>query len=377
LVAETYQLWGRSLLARAADLPLTQAEPLRREGRAQLRRAGRTFQRLAEHRVTTSHYPDDLWDSAQCYLEGQAYEHAVETLQQYLKSRPRRRHPRALLNLGEALLAVGQLDEAIAVLEECIEFHPRDAASFRARLAAGQAYQEKGEIKKAQALLEENLNGGFLTPESNEWRDSLFMLGRVLHFTGQYEEVIPRLEEAVARYPDAPQAIEARYLIADAYRRRAKLIQEKLNDDLIESVRAALSQQISELLGAALDQCRHARDALTQREKTADLSRKEKSLLRDCYFSVGSILFERGQHEEAIQAYTLATGRYPNVPETLEAYVQIARAYHRLGKPDQAQRTVEQARVVLDRIGSEADFERTTIHGADEWAGVLDALAKL
>lgn len=377
LVAETYQLWGRSLLARADHLPLSKAAPLAREGRTQLRRAGLTFERLAEHRVTTSHYSDDLWDAAECYREGQGYEEAVEALQKYLKSRPRRRHPRALVDLGEALLAVGQVEEAIAALEECIEFHPRDAAGYRARLLAAQAYREKGDIEKARALLEENLSGEFLTPDSREWRDSLFSLGRMLHVTGKHEEAILRLEEAVERYPDSPQAIEARYLIADSYRRQAKLTEAKLNEDLIESVRLAFSQRTAECLLAALDRYRQARDALSQREKTAELSRTEKSLLRNCCFSIGNALFDLGRDEEAIQAYTLATGRYPNEPETLDAYVQIARAYHRLGKPDQARRTVEQARVVLDRIGSQAEYERTTIHGADEWRRVLDSLASL
>lgn len=377
LVAETYQLWGQSLLARADDLPLGKAAPLASKGRTQLRRAGRTFERLAEHRVTTSHYSDDLWDTAECYLEGQGYKEAVEALQEYLKSRPRRRHPQALVNLGEALLAVGRVDEAIAAFEECIEFHPRDAAGYRARLLAGQAYQEQGDVEAARALLEDNLSGEFLTPDSREWRDSLFSLGRMLHLTGKHEEAILRLEEAVERYPESPQAIEARYLIADSYRRRAKLTEAKLNEDLIESVRLAFSKQIAECLLAALDQYRHARDALSQREKTTELCQTEKSLLRNCCFSIGNALFDLGRDEEAIQAYTLATGRYPNEPATLEAYVQIVRAYHRLGKPGQARRTVEQAKVVLDRVGSQAEYKRTTIHGAEEWRGVLDSLAGL
>ena len=377
LVAETYQLWGRSLLARADDLPLGNAAPLAREGRTQLRRAGRTFERLAEYRVTTSHYSDDLWDGAECYLEGQGYEQAVEVLRKYLQSRPRRRHPQALVNLGEALLAVGRVDESIAALEECIEFHPRDSAGYRARLLASQAYREKEDVEKARALLEENLSGEYLTPDSREWRDSLFSLGRMLHATDRHEEAILRLEEAVERYPDSPQAIEARYLIADSYRRQARLTEAKLGDDLIESVRLAFSKQVTECLLAALDQYRQARDALSQREKTTELSRAEKSLLRNCHFSIGNALFDLGRDEEAIQAYTQATARYPNEPETIEAYVQIARAYHRLDKPEQARRTVEQAKVVLDRIGSQAEYDRTTIHGADAWRSVLDSLASL
>ncbi len=381
LRAETYQLWGRSLVERASHLPLGEAEPLRREGRAQLRRAGRTFEQLAHLRRLTSHYPDDLWDSAECYLEGRSYHQAVEVLQAYLATRSRRGHPRALVSFGEALLAVGRIDDAIAAWEECIEFHSRDAASFRARLAASRAYHEKGDLDKALALLEENLSGEmlnpdvFLTPDSPEWRDSLFALGHMLQVAGRCEEAIPRLEEAVARYPDAPRTIEARYGIAEAYRRRARQAEAKLEEDLIQSTRLALARQVTQFLQAALNQYQQARDALIGRERTTELTRTEQSLLRNCYFSVGSVLFDLGRYDEAISACLLATKRYQSAPEVLEAYVQIARAFRRLDKPEEANKTIEQAKAALDRMKSLEDFAQTTIYTPDEWSGVFDSLA--
>jgi tetratricopeptide (TPR) repeat protein len=377
LVAETYQLWGRSLLARAEHLPLSKAEPLRRDGRAQLRRAGRTFEQLAKLRVTTAHYSDDLRDSAECYLEGQGYSSAVEVLREHLKTRPRQGQPRALANLGDALLALGRLDEALDAYVECVGLHPNDAASFHARLGAGRAYREKGDLEKAQELLQENLSGEFLTPDSNEWRDSLFCLGRTLHAAERYEEATPRLEEAVARYPESPQTIEARYLIADCYSRRANQAAGKLEEDLLPGAKQALAGQIAEFLQTALGRYRQAHDALAEREKATELSRMEKALLRDCVFGIGRTLFDLEQYDQAVKAYLLATGRYPNSPEVLEAYVQIARAYRRLNKPDEARRTVEQAKTVLDRIKGAGDFDRTTIYKAEEWQGVLDSLASL
>jgi len=377
LTGETHQLWGRSLLDRARHLPLSEAEPLERQGRAQLRRAGRAYEELAKLRVITSHYPDDLWDSAECYREGHAYQKAVEVLQEYLKNQWRRRHPRALVNLGEALLTVGRIDEALAALEECIEFHPRDAASFRARLAASQAHQEKGEIEQAEALLEENLNGGFLAPESNEWRDSLFSLGQMLHTAGRYEEATARLEEAVARYPDAQQTVEARYMLADCYRRRARLVEKTLEDDLIESVRLARSREISELLQAGLGQYQRVRETLCGREQATELTRAEKSMLRNCYFSIGSILFDLGQYDEAVKAYWSATNRYQSSPEGLESYVQIARACRRLNRRDEARKALEQAKVMLDRMQTPGEFELTTIYTPEQWADVLDWMGKL
>ncbi|MFH1921456.1 MAG: tetratricopeptide repeat protein [Planctomycetota bacterium] len=377
LAAETRQLWGRSLLERAADLPRNASEPLMLQGRTQMRLAGRAFEQLAKLRLMTSHYPDDLWDSAECYLEGHGYQNAVDVLQEFLMTRSRLRHPRALVNLGEALLVLGKIDEALAAFEECIALDPDDAASFRARLAASQAHREKGNLEEAQSLLEENLSGGKITPESNEWRDSLFGLGNTLYVAGEYEKVTQRLEEAIARYPDSPQTVGARYLIADAYRRRAKLVEKESDEELIETARQARAQEISGFLSAALEQYRGVQETLTLRERQpgTELTPMEKSLLRNCYFSIGSVLFDLEQYDAAISTYGLVTNRYQNVPGVLEAYLQIARAYDRLNKPDDAREVVAQARVVLDRLRSAGDFQWTTIHAADEWPDVLDSLA--
>ncbi len=375
LLAETYQRWGHSLLARAVQLPLGEAEPLVDEGHSQLRRAGRAYEQLAKLRVLTKHYADDLWDSAECYREGQGYEKTIELLNEYLKNQSRRRHPRALLHLGQALLAVGRLDEALDVLDECVAFHPRDAASFRARLAASHARLEKGQLEEARALLEANLYGGSLSPDSQEWRESLFSLGRLLHLAGRYEEAAAPLQEMVDRYPDAPPTIEVRYLLADCCRRRANLAEEKLSDDLVNTARAARLREVSNYRQAALEQYRQAQQALNRRQQVTELRQPEKSILRNCYFSIGGILFDLGQYDGAIKAYYTAANRYQNVPAVLEAYTQIARAYGHLEKPDEARRALEQAKVVLGRIKDNDDFDRTTIYPQKQWHELLDWLS--
>jgi tetratricopeptide (TPR) repeat protein len=377
LTAETHQLWGRSLLARAGDLPLSKARPLERQGRAQLRHAGRAHEHLAALRVTTRHYLDDLWNSAECYREGRGYQKTAEILRQYLQSESRRRHPQALLNLGEASLALGQIDEALQAFDECIKFHPRDAASFQARLAASHVCAEKGQPERAETLLTENLDGDLLTPESGEWRDSLFALARLLHASGRYDEAITRLEESLKRYPDEPQAVPCRYLLADAYRQSAHSVEQTLEEDLVESARLARVKKISHGLDAALGHYRQVQEALSQRQQTTELTEPEKAMLRNCYFCMGSILFHLKQYDEAIRTYTTAANRYQNVPEVLEAYVQIARAYRRLNNPEEAQRALAQAKVVLARMKTTQPFERTTIYTEEQWPALLDWLSSM
>ena len=99
-------------------------------------------------------------------------------------------------------------------LEQCIDMYPRDVAVYQARLECVRAYIRQNRVKEAEELLLKNLTGDSLGPRSPEWRDSLFALGQLLHDTGRYEQAIAKLEEAVIRYPDAPQALMARYTIA-------------------------------------------------------------------------------------------------------------------------------------------------------------------
>ena len=377
LTAETHRTWGRRLLAQADHLPLSQAGPLGSQGREQLRRAGHVYALLAKFRASTRHYPDDLWNSAQDYLAGHDYRNTVEILDLYLRNESRRRRPRALTSLGEAMLALGRVDEALQVFQECIQFHLRDAATFDARLGASSACLEKGDIAQAEKFLQENLDGDFLAPTSEEWSESLFRLGRLLHTDGRYEEAILSLDEAVSRYGDSPQATEAQYLLADSCRKCAKLVEEKSREELVENARLACLRKAHEFLQSALEGYRQARQTLGEHQQTAELTPAEKSMLRNCYFFTGSILLDLGEYDAAIQAYSTAINRYQNVPEVLEAYVQIARAYRQLGKPDDARGTLEQAKLVLSRMKPAAGFDQTTNYNEEEWSHRLDWLATL
>lgn len=378
LTADAYRVWGETLLAQAAELTPDRAHAIRRLGRAQLRHAGRVYWRLADLEITTRQYPDRLWDAAAAYLRGQDYENAVRLLKEYVKNESRRQ-PQALVSLGEALLSLGQIEEALEAFQQCIEFHSNDAAAFRARLLASQANLEKGELKQAEALLRENLSEQYLTPDSIEWRDSLFALGELLHIQGRYDEAIRHLEHAVApkRYPDAAEALQARYLIADSYRQSAEVAREELKKELKGSTQVVYSKQIDDFLIHALKQYREVRETLSRRQEAGELGPLEQAMLRNCYFAVGDVLFALRQHEAAVEAYRTATNRYQNQPEVLEAYVRMAEAYRLLDKPLLARSTLEQAKVMLARMKDDSQFEETTNYTRSQWSERLDWLSSI
>ncbi len=376
LRAEAHQAYGRQCLKQAALEP-PQAEELRRRGRAELRRAGWALLELAKQQVATRDYPRHLWSAAEAYLAGQDYPQAIAVLKEYLRNEPRRRRAEALVRLGRALLAVERLNEAEAALSECVELHPRDPATFEARLLAAQVCVEQGQPESAVELLEANLRGERLTPASQEWRDSLFALGEVLHAEGRFDDAVRRLEEAAARYADDSRTLRARYLTADAYRRSAEQLCSQLREPQAGAEQGVFSQPIQDRYQHALATYAEIRNVLARHQETRKLSPREAAVLRNCYFAAGGVLFTLGQFEAAIQQYSAAANRYQNAPEALEAYVQIARAYRRLDRPNEARSALEQAKVVLDRLEPTVQFAATTNYTRQQWAERLDWLSQL
>jgi len=377
LTAEVHAAWGRALLEQSSHLLADKAEPVRRLGRGQLRQAGKSYSKLAKLELITSRYPEHLWKSAENFLEGQDYRNTIRVLQEYLKNESRRRHAQALVYLGESLLALDRTDEALEALQECIEFHSRDATAFQARLLAGRAHIEKGDFKQAEALLQENLNGQYQTPDSKEWRDSLFALGNLFYIQDRFPDAIRRLEESVERYPDDPRTLRAKYLVANSYCQSAELARKELKRNLAGSARAVHTRQVRDFFNKALDGYREIQATLTSRQEADELSVLDKAMLRNCYFAVGRVLFQLGEYETAIKTYSTITFRYQNQPEVLLAYLRIANAYRRLDEPVKARSTLQQAKVVLQRMKTETTFNETTNYTRQEWSDLLNSLSKL
>lgn len=414
--------WGTHLLAGGnsdhsrviaySDAEATKQHPLQNaehQARDHFRKAGAHFQRLAELRIATRFYLDDLMDSGRDYLAGQAYARAIDVFRIFLKEEAPRGREEARVGLGEALLAVGQTDEGLKVLEEAIAAAPRHPATYRARYLASLGYEEAGKAAQARQQLSDNLYNFSLTPSSNDWRDSIFLLGRLVYrealaheaksrdlgvdlanlelrkpglkemeiAEGLFQEAARILEEAIERYPSAPQTLEARFFLADAHRQAARGPRKRLDGTAVEATRAALTREMQAELAAALKEFTLLLEKLSVDHEGAAASDVERAILRNSYFARADVLFDQGELDEALAAYSAATSRYQHEPEALEAYVQIAACYRRLGRMEEARGTLEQARVVLARMKPSANFTQTTPYTRDEWTRLLTWLSAL
>jgi tetratricopeptide (TPR) repeat protein len=375
LRGKTLREWGEQELARAAD-DGKHSKELTRSGLRRLREAGVAFERLAQLRYATANYPADLWDSAECYYLGHSYTNSARLLEAYLKNEPEKRNAQALLRLGQVSLALGRVDECIAALDECIELYDRDNATYQARIDCAKAHLFRNEAAEAERLLRINLTESLLEPQSPEWKDSLFALGMLLFDQGRYEEAISTLEEAVERYPQDRQALLARYVTGEAYRRWAAEPLERLESARTSSERQKNQQLMNERLTLALEQFKQVQSSITLRMHDVQEDAAYGAMRRNCYMLEGACMFDLGRYQDAIEAYQNVSSLYPNEPFVLETFVQIAHCWQRLDRAENAHGAIEQAQLTLEQMPNDADFAATTAFSRDEWRMLLGNLSQ-
>jgi tetratricopeptide (TPR) repeat protein len=375
LRGDTLKQWGDRQLVEA-DKETEHADELHRLGRRHMREAGVAYENLANLRFATEHYPDDIWISADCFYRGQSYSNTARLLDLYLKNEPDKRNAPALLRLGQSNLALGNVDQCIAALEECIELYAHDNSTYEARIDCANAYWYRGNAPEAERLLRNNLIESNLKPSSPEWRDSLFALGRLLFSQGRNEDAINTLEEAVERYPDDRQTLQTRYLIGESYRRWADEPLDRLLQARTASEREKGTQLVHERLAKALESFKEVQRAITLRVRDVQQDPLYGAMLRNCYMLEGTVLFDLERYEDAIKSYSNVSSLYPNEPFVVETFVQIAHCWQRLDRVEKAHGAIQQAQLTLDRLPKNADFAATTAFNRDEWQSLLTDMSK-
>ncbi len=431
--AFAHRAWGDSLLLEAETGPRHDSQK-EIEARKHFRQAGEAFSQLTTLRFAAPSFTDCLWKSGESYLLGQSFDAAIVMLRQFLEHAPLPKRPQGLVGLGKAQLSLGRHHEALQSLEECIVTHPKHPETYDARLLASQAYQELAQrrpaadapdaaaqraaaIAKAKQLLRDNLSiDDELEPDSEPFRKTKFAYGMLLYREGinvetspagvaatedeqrkqelatlsaantLFQEAIVELGEAVMRYSDAPEdapddapeAMLAQFQLAEAYLHAAKLPEASLKWEQTARGRAAMKQDRETLITNAADTLALLQNRLENAQGTDALSNVEVAVLRNTRFMYPDTLYALGKYEEAIEAYAAAINRYKDGPESLDALVQIAICQRRLDAPDEARTTLQQAKVMLNRLKDpNLTFEKTTRYSRAEWDSLITWLAKL
>lgn len=364
---------GDAFFEQAKADPTGASAVLQKKGRTCMRTAGVLLAKLARLEFETREYPTLIRRSAENYFLGQDYVSALKMAGEFLEQQTKTGRPEMLLLSAKAQLAMGKPDEAIRLIDECLTFDGKNAVAYQARLVASECYLEKGEYDKAEKTLLENLDGELLSPESVEWRESLFHLGELLLQQGNIEEAIVRLSEAVRRYPDSPQTAQGYYALARAYQAQARGRMDSLRRDWGDTIDVLKTPQVREPLSKALAAFEETRKRLLSAQETVLLDAAQQVLLANTLFAISDVQFDLGDYGAAVQSYAVVTNRYQNRPEVLEAYMQLSRAYRGMGKPQSAVAVLEQAKIVLGRMKADLNLKATTLYDRAEWEKRLDS----
>lgn len=366
--------------------------------RSRYRASGDAYAAAAQKLFNTAEFVPAQWEAIEAYQKGRHFRRSIALLKDYLRYEQRGRLPRGLVAYGRALLAEGQINEAMKALESCIVEYPRDPLRYDARLMVALAKIEQKKNDEAKQHLMENLQDGDLTPASPAWQDSLFTIAE-LHYDLAYqqhleaeqsdpkqrsqklrdnqpnlEQAIRFLDEAVARYWPQRRAESAAYMSARAHVLAAELPRtESKSPGILESARRSMKSRVDQELQIAIDGFSNLKRHLLAREEDSRLPPKELRMLRNCFMAEAEMLRAMERLEEAAQAYRTVELRYINEPLVLEAILNRAACVRGLGRQSEADLLIRQASVILDRIPKTWDgrFDETTRFDRNGWQQYL------
>lgn len=409
LKAEAFLQWGDDLKEEQMGITRQEQVPLRSRAEKKYAAAAAQFEQLARLELKSSEYPEILWRAISAHQAANDLDSANRLLRDYLYYEEKSKRPRGFLALARNYMDAAKWKKAILPLQRCIDEYPGHAILYEARLLSSKAYTELDDLDKAADLLEENLFVNDLEPSSETWRDSMYNLGltrfrqgkrllleadqhprdgsKTTEILEQYAagqarifEALQHLGHASTRYRNQPRFFEARYTMAVAGRLAAhayKALAEE-NDSIIESTRRQLLTDWRNRLTSSLSQYKVLRNEVSRNQEVFESSDQFNAIIRNCLFGEADTLFDLGEWEEAATAYRAAAGRYINQPESLEALVQLAHCHRKLGKPEDAKKTLNQAEQVLSRIPPEMDaqFVSLTRTNRPGWKDLLQWLKK-
>lgn len=409
LEARATHRWAEHLEAEYQRLPPDRRGERRDQLDTRWRRCGQAYTDLASTRQTPASLTAALWTAADAFTKGHDFASAAARYTELINTGDVSLVPQACVQRGQAYLNLDRLDEALADFQNILNVHPTDATSYMARYYFGLCQLERNQPQEAEKAWKAILSAQELAPTALEWRKALVALGR-LHYCAaderliagtnllaaavdkggsdraneilqvaytRYDEAIVELDEFCERYPQEPEALEARYLLAKAMQKSARQFQERLRTAETENTRAESRRRLKERLEQAMDNFQKVQKELQTRQAASQLDPMGRTILRNCSFDVAQTLFSLGRYDDAIAAYSKAVGRLQQHPEALLAYVQIANCYDRLKKPAEALSTLVQAKILLEQI-PEKDFPLGESRmSKPEWQKWLDWAMKL
>jgi len=378
------------------------------------RRAASALDTLCGYEMRSPTYLDLMWRGIEDYHFANNFRNSNKLIDRYLNLVPRTERAKALLLQAKNHVASGEIDLALNTLDNLILSNPDSPLVYDAKLIAARMNWNKGNFAQAETLITENLYYGSLRPESPLWKESLLELGTLMYRRGEQMQVqaqgaivenpskaptllpeieqsfeqlmrsISSMEEGLRRFKDDPRRYQLLYMTAKAYRMASYWPDMLLKENRVisEEAIAQWKNQRKELLIRSRDTFAQLRKEMSSIGDDGMRDPNAKEMLRNSYFGEADLYFHEGNYNAALEAYRDVANRFINEPESLEAFLQIARCQEAMGQINEMRRTLEMARDVLGRIPIENDekFLANTRQSRKNWEDqirwMLDAIGR-
>jgi tetratricopeptide (TPR) repeat protein len=309
---------------------------------------------------------EHLWLSAVCSQEGQDYARAAEKLKKIVEQADSdnvERLSEGWYLLGEAYRNLPDQDAADAArgaylkcIEQCARF------TCRARYQLALLDIEAGKIDAATHNLEQNLKLEHRDPDPEAQQKSRYALCSLLYHGGakltqNYRRVVMYLEGKLDGAAVTPEAVRARYQLADSYRQLAdqrtvnRYMSEKMSLDAhnhyLDENRRALTR--------AAEEFGKLEELLGDPEMCSLLTVKQRV---EVPFIVAECSYFLGQYEKALNKYEALAKKWPNRPEGLWALGETVRCYGSMGNYEKLRQRVEEIRAVLPTVAGLSDADK-------------------
>jgi outer membrane assembly lipoprotein YfiO len=317
---------------------------------------------------------------------------------------PHRYREYALLGLGRSLLALGQPEAALPLLQRLwAEYRDRALQGDEILFWLAEAHYRVGELAQATEAYEQVL---LRYPQSARREEALYSIGWCAFRLQQLERAVFWFERLIQEFPQSRFAAEALLRSADAlymlgqYRRAAEQYHElsrrfpntpyaeyaayQYGYVLYRLREYSAAEQAFRTFARAYPNSPLAPEALymlawiafQQRNYEAALERLRGLLATQpspeiaarAWFAIGNAYYNMGRWEDALAAYRTVVERYPNSPFAAEAVQSVQYTLVMLGRSEEAYRwadTIAQ-RFPATRLEQEARLRRAELLFAEQ-----------
>jgi len=302
--------------------------------------AARLYEQLAADATAQPAKCRDYLQAARCYAAAGDSEKGYEAVKLLLAAGAKGRQRREALSLACRMLAdAGRLAELKQIADYCLRGcnDPSLAADARYFLALCQA--KDGRAAEAErnllAILEQPHS-----PDEPLQQAARYALAKLYRDQGRFQESVAHLQQLISLPGNGSLHLNARWLLADCYRQLASEPAARLVAAKTDRAKAHYRRLKEQLLQEAVSQLQAIQARLSDGRTTGLSDSRRKQLLLDCRWALADCLYELERYEETMSVCELIRDNATRPEDWLQAQVQIANCYARMGK-------VEQARTVL------------------------------